>query len=152
MFILSTVLITLALVFYTVGVWAERLQGELKWWQVGAFALGFAADVRGTVLMSVIAASDGPSGLEGNPVLAELMAVSGAAALALMGLHLIWALIVMIRNRPAEKRAFHKFGAALSGIAGLGHILLTVALILLMVLIGKRLRGNARPLLTSGQQ
>lgn len=109
MFILSTVLITLALVFYTVGVWAERLQGELKWWQVGAFALGFAADVSGTVLMSVIAASDGPSGLEGNPVLAELMAVSGAAALALMGLHLIWALIVMIRNRPAEKRAFHKF-------------------------------------------
>lgn len=42
-------------------------------------------------------------------------------------------------------------GAALSGIAGLGHILLTVALILLMVLVGKRLQGNVGPL-TSGQQ
>ena len=30
MFILSIVLITLALVFYTIGVWSERIQGELK--------------------------------------------------------------------------------------------------------------------------
>ena len=51
MFILSIVLITLALVFYTIGVWSERIQGELKWWQVGAFALGFAADTSGTTIL-----------------------------------------------------------------------------------------------------
>ena len=109
MFILSIVLITLALVFYTIGVWSERIQGELKWWQVGAFALGFAADTSGTLLMSAIARSDGPSGLEGSPILAQLMAVSGVVALVLMGLHLAWAVVVMIRNRPAEKKSFHKF-------------------------------------------
>ncbi|WP_182141745.1 HsmA family protein [Schaalia sp. JY-X169] len=109
MFILSIVLITVALVFYTIGVWSERIQGELKWWQVGAFALGFAADTSGTLLMSAIAKSDGPSGLEGSPILAQLMAVSGVVALVLMGLHLAWAVVVMIRNRPAEKKSFHKF-------------------------------------------
>lgn len=109
MFILSIVLITLALVFYTIGVWSERIQGELKWWQVGAFALGFAADTSGTLLMSAIARSDGPSGLEGSPILAQLMAVSGVVALVLMGLHLAWAVVVMIRNKPAERKSFHKF-------------------------------------------
>ena len=109
MFILSIVLITLALVFYTIGVWSERIQGELKWWQVGAFALGFAADTSGTLLMSAIARSDGPSGLEGSPILAQLMAISGVVALVLMGLHLAWAVVVMIRNKPAEKASFHKF-------------------------------------------
>lgn len=86
MFILSIVLITLALVFYTIGVWSERIQGELKWWQVGAFALGFAADTSGTLLMSAIARSDGPSGLEGSPILAQVMAVSGVVDLVLMDL------------------------------------------------------------------
>lgn len=109
MFILSIVLITLALVFYTIGVWSERIQGELKWWQVGAFALGFAADTSGTLLMSAIARSDGPSGLEGSPILAQLMAISGVVALVLMGLHLAWAVVVMIRNKPAERKSFHKF-------------------------------------------
>ena len=109
MFILSIVLITVALVFYTIGVWSERIQGELKWWQVGAFALGFAADTSGTLLMSAIARSDGPSGLEGSPILAQLMAVSGVVALVLMGLHLAWAVVVMIRNKPAERKSFHKF-------------------------------------------
>ena len=109
MFILSMILITLALVFYTIGVWSERIQGELKWWQVGAFALGFAADTSGTLLMSAIARSDGPSGLEGSPILAQLMAISGVVALVLMGLHLAWAVVVMIRNKPAERKSFHKF-------------------------------------------
>lgn len=109
MFILSMILITLALVFYTIGVWSERIQGKLKWWQVGAFALGFAADTSGTLLMSAIARSDGPSGLEGSPILAQLMAVSGVVALVLMGLHLAWAVVVMIRNKPAERKSFHKF-------------------------------------------
>ena len=109
MLVPAIVIITLALVFYTIGVWSERIQGELKWWQVGAFALGFAADTSGTLLMSAIARSDGPSGLEGSPILAQLMAVSGVVALVLMGLHLAWAVVVMIRNKPAERKSFHKF-------------------------------------------
>ena len=61
------------------------------------------------MLMSAIATSDGPSGLEGSPILAQLMAISGVVALVLMGLHLAWAVVVMIRNKPAERKSFHKF-------------------------------------------
>jgi uncharacterized repeat protein (TIGR03987 family) len=37
------------------------------------------------------------------------MAITGAAALLLMVLHLVWAVIVLLRNREAEKSSFHKF-------------------------------------------
>ena len=30
-------------------------------------------------------------------------------ALILMALHLVWAVVTMLRNRPDEKRAFHRF-------------------------------------------
>ena len=109
MLVLSTVLITLALVFYTAGVWTERIQGSLTWGHVSLFALGFAADASGTWLMSLIAKSGEPTNLDNNPFLAQAMVVSGALALALMGLHLAWAVVVMIRNKPEEKEVFHKF-------------------------------------------
>lgn len=32
--LLSTILITLALVFYTIGVWSERIAGRLKGWHL----------------------------------------------------------------------------------------------------------------------
>ena len=63
MLALAIVLISLALAFYTLGVWAERRSGELRWWHVAAFAAGLAADISGTAVMSVIAGSGGPSGL-----------------------------------------------------------------------------------------
>ena len=39
--IASFTLITLALVFYTLGVWAERVARDLKRWHVVAFWTGF---------------------------------------------------------------------------------------------------------------
>lgn len=53
--ILSTVFITLALVFYSLGVWAERISRYLKPWHVAAFWTGFAFDVSGTVGMHILA-------------------------------------------------------------------------------------------------
>jgi len=38
--ILATILITLALVFYTTGIWSERLSKYLKGWHVAAFWAG----------------------------------------------------------------------------------------------------------------
>ena len=35
MIVHAVVLITAALVFYSVGVWGERLQRVLRWWHVG---------------------------------------------------------------------------------------------------------------------
>ena len=48
MLVPAIVLITLALVFYTIGVWTERAQKLLKPWHAVFFGLGLAADASGT--------------------------------------------------------------------------------------------------------
>ncbi|MCB0912363.1 MAG: TIGR03987 family protein [Propionibacteriaceae bacterium] len=109
MLALAIALISLALVLYTFGVWAERRSGELRWWHVAAFAAGLAADISGTAVMGAIAEGGGPTGVEQSPVLAQVMAVTGLLALVLMALHLGWAVVTMVRDRVDEKRVFHRF-------------------------------------------
>ncbi|MBE0674919.1 MAG: TIGR03987 family protein, partial [Bacteroidales bacterium] len=43
--IVSTVLITLALVFYSIGVWSERFSRYLKKWHVVSFWTGLLFDI-----------------------------------------------------------------------------------------------------------
>lgn len=90
MLVPAIVIITLALVFYSVGVWGERIQGILKKWQVAFFGLGLTADATGTFLMTQIAGSRRDDGFNAGG-LNTLMAVSGTIALALMAIHLTWA-------------------------------------------------------------
>lgn len=104
----AIVLITLALVFYTIGVWAERAQRVLKPWHTVFFGLGIAADASGTFLMSLIAESNRAEGLESS-ILTQIMAVSGVIALVLMAVHFAWAVIVLVRGREAELHRFHRF-------------------------------------------
>lgn len=108
----AIILISLALVAYTIGVWAERRSGHLRWWHVAAFAVGLTADITGTAAMARIAAGGGPTGVDQNPLLAQIMATTGAVALVLMALHLVWAVVTMIRDRPGEKGTFHRFSLA----------------------------------------
>ncbi|GAA1692733.1 HsmA family protein [Microbacterium sediminicola] len=107
----AIVSITLALVFYSIGVWAERIQHTLKWWHSGFFALGLAADTTGTLLMSSIAADRRAQGIEAGP-LDTVMAVTGLIAIVLMAVHLVWAVVVLVRNRTREKQVFHRFSIA----------------------------------------
>ncbi|MGZ0711099.1 HsmA family protein (plasmid) [Coraliomargarita sp. W4R53] len=104
----AIVTITLALVFYTIGVWAERIQKVLKWWHVAFFALGLAADTTGTLMMSDIASERRAAGVEAS-TLDTVMAWSGLIAIALMAFHLIWAVIVLLRGRDKEIHTFHRF-------------------------------------------
>lgn len=108
MLVAAIVIITLALVFYSIGVWAERIQRTLTWWHAAFFALGLAADTTGTLLMSQIAASRRADGVAAGG-LDQLMAITGLAAIILMAIHLVWAVIVLIRNRANEKAVFHRF-------------------------------------------
>ena len=105
----AIILITSALVFYSIGVWSEHLQRVLKWWHTGFFALGLICDASGTYLMTQLAASSEvrPGGVGAG--LNAVMAVTGAAALLLMVIHLGGAVIVLMRNRDVEKKRFHKF-------------------------------------------
>ena len=41
----AIVIISMALIFYSVGVWSERIQGRLKGWHVTAFGLGLILSV-----------------------------------------------------------------------------------------------------------
>lgn len=108
MLVAAIVIITLALVFYSVGVWAERIQGILKPWHAVMFALGLTADATGTYLMSQIAAERRTEGVTAGP-LSTAMAFSGTLAIVLMAIHLVWAVVVLVRDREAEKQSFHRF-------------------------------------------
>ncbi|HOQ53400.1 MAG TPA: HsmA family protein [Micropruina sp.] len=111
MLVPAIVIITLALVFYTVGVWGERVQGTLKPWHAGMFALGLACDATGTWLMTQIAAERRGEGIQPG-ALSAWMAVSGTIAIILMAVHLMWAVVVLVRNREREKLTFHTFSLA----------------------------------------
>jgi len=109
MLILAIVLITLALVFYSTGVWAEKLGGRLKVWHAVAFLVGFGFDASGTAVMTAIAESGGArqGGAAGG--LSATMAWTGGLALILMAVHAVWAIVVLVRGRESELAGFHRF-------------------------------------------
>lgn len=73
--------ITAALVTYSVGVWAERRDGRLRWAHVGLFGAGLAFDATGTALMSLLAGGADAGRPAGVAVgLNGVMAVTGAVA------------------------------------------------------------------------
>ena len=97
----AIVSITLALIFYTIGTWAERLQKTLKIWHVVFFLLGLTADTLGTSIMSRIVNESG-----GEEV---LDAITGLLALILMAVHAIWAIWTYWRGSEKAKQNFSKF-------------------------------------------
>ena len=99
--IISTALITLALIFYSVGVWSERIARYLKPWHVVAFWLGFIFDVSGTYAMHLLA--KGPFNI------LEPHTLTGQVALWMMLAHAIWATRVIIKNNESLRKNFHYF-------------------------------------------
>lgn len=100
MVILSSVLITLALVFYSIGIWAERIARILKPWHVLTFWIGFTFDVLGTLAMHKMA--------DGKFDILEPHTLTGQIALWLMLGHAIWATIVIRKSMDAMLYKFHK--------------------------------------------
>ncbi len=99
--LLSTILITLALVFYSLGVWAERIATYLKPWHVVSFWAGFTFDVSGTLAMTKLA--------EGPFNLMELHTLTGQIALWLMLAHAIWASYVARKGSEKSRIGFHRY-------------------------------------------
>lgn len=99
--LLSTSLITLALVFYSLGVWTERFSRYLKRWHVAAFWTGFAFDVSGTWAMGQI--SEDPFNL------LDAHTLTGQIALWLMLIHAIWATYVVIKGSETLRKKFHRY-------------------------------------------
>jgi uncharacterized repeat protein (TIGR03987 family) len=99
--ILSTTLITLALLFYSQGVWSERIARYLKPWHVVAFWIGFTFDVSGTYAMHLLA--------KGPFDITEPHTLAGQIALWLMLIHATWATRVVLKNNEKLRLSFHKF-------------------------------------------
>ena len=99
--IASSVLITLALIFYSIGVWAERIARYLKRWHVVCFWIGFSFDVAGTLAMHKLA--------EGRFDITEPHTFTGQLALWLMLIHAIWATIVIRKRQEELKLKFHRY-------------------------------------------
>ncbi len=87
-----------AFAFYTVGVWSAALSRHLRPWHAALFWLGFSADTAGTEMMRRLA-----GGLQWN-----FHTATGAAALALMLGHAIWATVVLVRGTEERQRTFHR--------------------------------------------
>lgn len=95
------IVVSLAFVFYTAGVWGERIVRELKSWHVISFWLGLAFDTYGTWLMERLREAGQ------NPDIVH--SVTGATALVLMALHTIWASWVLARGTTDARRKFHLY-------------------------------------------
>jgi uncharacterized repeat protein (TIGR03987 family) len=98
----SSIIITFALVFYSIGVWSERVAGRLKAWHLVFFWLGLICDTVGTGMMFEMAGG----------MRADLHAVTGLLAIILMFVHAIWATIVLARKDERWITTFHRFSLA----------------------------------------
>jgi len=96
---LSTILISLALVFYTIGVWSERFAGRLKGWHLIFFWGGLIFDTVGTGMMMEMAGG----------LTFDIHGVTGVLAILLMLVHASWASFVLIRKNNKAITIFHKF-------------------------------------------
>lgn len=105
--VVAAVFITLALVFYSLGVWAEHLEKCLESWHVIAFWTGFVFDTLGTLHMGL---------LEPGFDWMSLHAITGQIALWLMLVHAVWATRVIRRGSEATRMDFHRFSLLVWGI------------------------------------
>lgn len=93
--------ISSALVFYTIGVWGERLQKKLRFWHLIFFLLGLLADTIGTGLMEHIARL--------THLHDEVHTVTGIIAILLMFIHAMWAIWTYTKGSEKAKEHFNRF-------------------------------------------
>ena len=96
----AIIFINLACLFYTVGVWAERIQRRLKWWHLFFFIAGLTCDTIGTGAMSR---------LSGSLFKFNFHGIAGNTAIALMFFHAVWAAMVLVQKNERMILKFHRF-------------------------------------------
>lgn len=91
---------TLALLFYSIGVWSERIKKQLKPWHLIFFWLGLIADTLGTIYVKKQV---------GETVIYNFHTITGIVGLLLMLIHTVWATSIVVINNPKQLSSFHKF-------------------------------------------
>ena len=100
MLLYAIVFISAALIFYTIGVISEKIQGVLKQYHIVFFVIGLICDTTGTSLMAKMSS---------NPLAISFHSVTGLIAIVLMLVHTIWAIYTLKKGRPKQKQTFHRF-------------------------------------------
>jgi len=99
--IVPAIIMSLAFVFYTTGVWSERFQRDLRWRHIALFWTGLACDGFATSMMSrLVAAGENPG---------IVHSVTGFSAFWMMALHAAWATWVLLRGGREARSRFHRF-------------------------------------------
>jgi uncharacterized repeat protein (TIGR03987 family) len=101
----AIICITLALVFYTMGVWKEHREKKLKASHMLMFWLGFCFDSAGTGLMSQVSGG-------GEGFLASVHGITGIVAIVLMLIHAMWATAILVLRDKEGAKTFHKYSMA----------------------------------------
>jgi len=97
------IIISLALAFYSIGVWSERFAGRLKAWHLIFFWFGLICDTWGTGLMFKMAGG----------LTYDLHGLTGLLAIILMFIHAVWATVVLLRKDEKLIVSFHKFSVVM---------------------------------------
>lgn len=112
--IAAIIFMTLALTFYTIGVFGEKKKGILLKWHVIVFWMGFICDTTGTTIMGKISGSGFSFNVHG---------VTGLIALLLMAFHAVWAAVILVKKNENAKKVFHKFSVVVWAIWLIPYIL-----------------------------
>jgi uncharacterized repeat protein (TIGR03987 family) len=100
MLLIAILFIFGACIFYTLGVWAEKIQKRLKIWHIVVFYLGLIFDTIGTGAMGELA---------GSLIQLNFHGLTGLLAILLMLFHAVWATVVMVKKNEPMILKFHKF-------------------------------------------
>ena len=93
-----------AFVFYTTGVFAERMVRDLRPWHLLLFWVGLACDSTATEMMARLTASGQ------SPTLMHTL--TGGLALSLMLVHTVWATLTLLRGDARARAGFHRYSIA----------------------------------------
>lgn len=104
MLLTAILLISGALLFYSIGVWGEKLRGGLTPLWLAFFWAGFVCDTTGTMVMGRIAGA--------GPFQLNFHGITGMLAILLMAAHAVWATVVLLRKDQKAIKGFHRYSIA----------------------------------------
>ena len=104
----ATIIMALALIFYSVGVWGEHISGRLKWWHLLFFVFGLICDSWGTGMMFEMVGG----------MTFDVHGITGLIAIVLMFIHALWALACSSFT-PGRNACASAYSTSIPGIVSL---------------------------------
>lgn len=103
--IAAVILVSIALIFYSVGVWSERMQENLKGWHVLVFSLALACHAIGTTFLTELLRL---TGHDNRP-----HTVFGSMAIFLLLIHTLWAFRSLRKGSHKARHDFSRYSVIL---------------------------------------